>query len=265
MRFPLLTAVFLSTILTSAVIIVVPMTKMAYAKQTVSIIPGASDKTRTRSFDITFYPVKTKSKVSWVNDDNMNHRLVITAENGTEEADSGIIKPENSFPHKFNKPGLYHFTSPLYPWMYGDILVTADVSTAIVSHLKNKVDVQLTLSPFSPKVGQMTHFVISFINAKADKNQEHIDYAFAIDNLNGKTVYSTSGHSSEGVEQISYKFDNNTAGNYYIFTVTIYSILFQPVEPDEAKFTIRTTLQQTILKSSIYSAWDEKYRNKTMT
>jgi hypothetical protein len=65
MRFPLLTAVFLSTILTSAIIIVVPMTKMAYAKQTVSIIPGASDKTRTRSFDITFYPVKTKSKVSW--------------------------------------------------------------------------------------------------------------------------------------------------------------------------------------------------------
>ena len=27
----------------------------------------------------------------------------------------------------------------------------------------------------------MTHFLISFINAKADKNQEHIDYAFAID------------------------------------------------------------------------------------
>ena len=79
-------------------------------------------------------------------------------------------------------------------------------------------------------------------------------------------MYSTSGHSSEGVEEVYHKFDNNTAaGNYYIFTVTIYSILFQPVEPDEAKFTIRTTLQQTILKSSIYSAWDEKYRNKTMT
>jgi hypothetical protein len=56
-------------------------------------------------------------------------------------------------------------------------------------------------------------------------------------------VYSTSGHSSEGVEEVYYKFDNNTAaGNYYIFAVTIYSIiiLFHPVEPDEAKFTIAT-------------------------
>lgn len=55
-------------------------------------------------------------------------------------------------------------------------------------------------------------------------------------------MYSTSGHSSEGVEEVYYKFDNNTAaGNYYIFAVTIYSvILFQPVEQDEAKFTIAT-------------------------
>ena len=172
MRFPFLAVVFLSSILTCAIIIVVPMTRMAYAKQMVSIIPGASDKTRTRSFDIAFYPMKTKSKVSWVNDDNIDHRLVITAENGTKIlADSGIIKPENSFSYKFNKPGLYHFTSPLYPWIYGDILVTADVSTVIVNHLKNKVDVQLTWSPSSPKGGhQMTHFVISSINANADKN-----------------------------------------------------------------------------------------------
>ena len=27
----------------------------------------------------------------------------------------------------------------------------------------------------------MTHFVIPFISAKADKNQGHVDYAFAID------------------------------------------------------------------------------------
>ena len=56
--------------------------------------------------------------------------------------------------------------------------------------------------------------------------------------------YSTSGHSSEGVEQVSINLIIiYSAGNYYIFTHwTIYSIilLFQPVEPDEAKFTVAT-------------------------
>jgi plastocyanin len=219
---------------------------VAYAKQVISIIPGASDNSRQRFFDITFYPIKTGTKLSWLNDDNINHRLLIKQRNnGTAAqmvlvADSGKILPESSFSYKFDTPGLYHFSSPTYPWMQGDVLVTDDVSTAVVEHLKNKIDVGLTWSPSNPKVGQITHFVISFLKEKADKNQEHIDYAFAVDDANGKTLYGTgsSSHSSGGVEQVSYKFEN--AGKY-LFMVTIYGIVFQPVEPEEATFTITTT------------------------
>jgi hypothetical protein len=34
--------------------------------------------------------------------------------------------------------------------------------------------------PSKPKVGQITHFVMTFINTQTHKNQEHIDYAFAL-------------------------------------------------------------------------------------
>jgi hypothetical protein len=121
------------------------------------------------------------------------------------------------------------------------MLVTGDISTAIVTKLKNNVDVQLTWVPSKPKVGQITHFVMTFINTQTHKNQEHIDYAFAINDPNGKTLYSTgfSRHSSGGgIEFTSYKFE--AAGNFKS-TITIYGVLFQPVNPGQTNFTITTT------------------------
>jgi hypothetical protein len=55
-----------------------------------------------------------------------------------------IIKSNRSFSYKFDKPRIDHFSSPTYPWMHGDVLVTGDISTAVVIKLKNNVDVQLT-------------------------------------------------------------------------------------------------------------------------
>jgi len=72
------------------------------------------------------------------------------------------------------------------------------------------VAVQLTWDPSIPKVGQITHFKIIFIDLKTNKNQKHIDYVFSIDTPNNKTSFQQTLHSSWGVESAAYKFD--TAG-----------------------------------------------------
>jgi len=231
------TLVVVVSLLLSSMLAVIVMIPIAYAEQLISIVPGASDQTRPRFFDITFYPIKTGNELVWHNDDNTDHRLVIKSESGSQIVDSGVIRSNSSFSYKFNQAGMYHFSSPTYPWMQGDVLATDDISTARVGHLKNNVDVGLTWSPSTPRVGQITHFILTFVNAKTSKNQEHIDYGFTINGPTGKTVYSTgfSRHSSGGIEPLSYKFGN--AGKY-TDTVTIYGVLFQTVDPDQANFTM---------------------------
>ncbi len=55
---------------------------------------------------------------------------------------------------------MYHFSSPVYPWMKGTVLVYNDIASETVTNLKNKVDVQLSWFPSKPKVGEETHFAI---------------------------------------------------------------------------------------------------------
>jgi hypothetical protein len=66
----------------------------------------------------------------------------------------------------------------------------------MTTKLNNNVAIQLTWSPSKPKLGEETHFMITFINEKTNKNQEHIDYQFIIYDQNSKGL-----HSGWGVEQ----------------------------------------------------------------
>jgi hypothetical protein len=113
--------------------------------------------------------------------------------------------------------------------MHGTVLVTNNISTSVVTYnLNNSVLIQLTWSPFKPKIGEredQTHFIITFINEKSNKNQEHIDYQFVIYDQNNNRVF----------EQAAYRFIK--PGNYKA-EVTIYYILFAPVQPDVARFNI---------------------------
>jgi len=214
---------------------------MAFANQVITILSGASDTGGQVLFDTTFYSLKRNTQLAWLNNDNVGHRIIITiAENGTHIFDSGIIKPKNSFSYIFYTPGTYHFSSPDFPNKYGTIVVTDDISNFRVSHLKNNVDILVTRYPSKPKVGELTHFIITFIKANSQKNQEHIDYKFTISDSNGKMLYSTgvSRHSTSGIESVSYRFDH--LGNF-TSAVTIYAILFQPVFEDQANSTIEVT------------------------
>lgn len=218
------------------------VTNVANAEQyTITIIPGSSDKTSKTYFDVSFYPIQIGKQIRWFNADDIDHKIIITTENGTQQqehqlAESGIIKPKASFSHRFDKPGMYHFSSPVYPWMKGTVLVSNDIASETVTNLKNKVDVQLLWFPSKPKVGEETHFAINFINNNTHSNQEHVDYEFIItDNSDNKRVYRQALHSCCGAEQGSYKFIK--AGDF-TSEITIYNILFAPVEPDLARFNM---------------------------
>jgi len=119
--------------------------------------------------------------------------------------------------------------------MKGNVSVKDDISSVTLTNPTVNVAAQLTWDPSIPKVGQITHFKIIFIDLKTNKNQKHIDYVFSIDTPNNKTSYQQTLHSSWGVESAAYKFD--TAG---IFKprVTINALLFQPIEPVEDVFKI---------------------------
>jgi len=220
------------------------VTNVANAEQhTITIIPGSSDKTSKTYFDVSFYPIQIGKQIRWFNADDIDHKIFITTENGTQQqehqlAESGIIKSKASFSHRFDKPGMYHFSSPVYPWMKGTVLVSNDIASETVTNLKNKVDVQLSWFSSKPKVGEETHFAINFINNNTHSNQEHVDYEFIItDNSDNKRVYRQALHSCCGAEQGSYKFIK--AGDF-TSEITIYNILFAPVEPDLARFNMTT-------------------------
>jgi plastocyanin len=211
----------------------------AYSEDVITIIPCSSNHNNPKFFDTPSYYIQKGQQIRWHNADDINHRIVIsTSDAKALLSDSGFIKSNGSFPFKFNNIGIYHFSSPLYPWMQGNVSVTDNISSVTVTNPKNKVDVQLTWTPAVPRVGEITHFKIIFIDKNTDKNQLHIDYVFSVNNTENKTLYQQALHSSWGVEYASYKFD--TPG-IIVPKVTIEAILFQPVEPVVYNFKMSVT------------------------
>jgi hypothetical protein len=78
--------------------------------------------------------------------------------------------------------------------------------------------------------------------------QVHIDYDLTIKDSSGKQVFSASQlagqsgaaplHTAEGIVTIPYTFQG--PGDYTI-DVTVYGILFNPIKPESADFTIKVT------------------------
>ena len=70
-------------------------------------------------FNPTPLTVKTGSTVTWTNMDDEPHTVV----SDTGEFKSGGMDTNESFTHKFDKPGTYHFTCSIHPRMVGTVVV----------------------------------------------------------------------------------------------------------------------------------------------
>ena len=47
----------------------------AHSEEIITIVPGSSDSSRYRFFDITEYPISTGEEIKWYNADNIIHNI----------------------------------------------------------------------------------------------------------------------------------------------------------------------------------------------
>ena len=103
------------TILSLSVILAVGiffsiLISLAFAEEVITILPGAQDHNRPRFLDITFYPIEREKELTWFNDDDIDHRIIVNSTTGGSNstelvADSGVIKPEGSYAYTFEEEG----------------------------------------------------------------------------------------------------------------------------------------------------------------
>ena len=91
-----------------------------------------------------------------------------------------------------------------------------------------------------------TSFKVTFLQKGTDKVQPHIDYDFTITN-NGKQVFQASQlagqpgkplHTAEGAVTIPYTFQGSVD---YSINVPVYGILFNPIKPESADFSVKVS------------------------
>jgi plastocyanin len=215
--------------------------QFAQSEEIITIVPGSSDSSRYRFFDITEYPINPGEEIKWYNADNILHNIKVMYNDGrTILSESDNIKPKGYFNYEFKEEGEYLFQSAKYPWMKGKIIVTDDINT-IKESFENDIDLYLSWTPSAIKSGDKALFKIIFIDKKSNKNQEHIDYSFTIkESTADKVLYKNSlTHSGWGIEPASYKFYLTTGK--FVGEFGILGILFQPINPEYIEFEIEST------------------------
>jgi hypothetical protein len=105
----------------------------------------------------------------------------------------------------------------------------------------------ILLQPSPQPIGHTapTSFKVSFLQKGTNTIQPHIDYDLIIKRSNGKQVFQASQlagqpgkplHTAEGSVTIPYTFQN--PGDYSV-NIPVYGILFNPINPESADFTIK--------------------------
>jgi hypothetical protein len=106
----------------------------------------------------------------------------------------------------------------------------------------SKLDVTL-----DPQLGQdgQANLKVSFLMTGTKNVQQHIDYNVVVKDSSGKEVFDAAKmtnqqvlHTAEGTVTIPFKFPQ---GGSYKVTVGIFGILFNPITPETADFSVNVT------------------------
>ncbi len=107
----------------------------AYAEEgkvkTVTIVLGSSNKDSGVFYHPASLKVETGTTVRWTNEDRDPH----TVTDGTPDSqwgkifDSGLMKENFIFEHKFTEPGTYPYLCAMHPWMFGKVIVEEPVQS----------------------------------------------------------------------------------------------------------------------------------------
>ncbi len=98
------------------------------------------------------------------------------------------------------------------------------------------LNVGFETDPVTPNPGDQTELKISFLNKNDNTIQPHIDYRVSVTQGDNKVFGIPVSHVAEqGAVSIPIQFQS--AGTYQV-TVEVQGILFQPIPPETATFTI---------------------------
>jgi hypothetical protein len=109
------------------------------------------------------------------------------------------------------------------------------------------LEVILQPSPQPVRHTGQSSLKVEFMTKGSGTIQPHIDYDLIIKDSNGKQVFSASQlagqsgkplHTAEGIVTIPYTFQS--PGDYLV-SVPVYGVLFNPIRPESADFTIKVT------------------------
>ena len=97
------------------------------------------------------------------------------------------------------------------------------------------INVGLSTDPVNPNPGAQTQLKISFINKQTNAIQQNIDYRVTVTKGQNQVFGIPITHTAEGAVSIPYQFQDT--GDYQV-TVSVEGILFQPIPPETAEFSV---------------------------
>lgn len=197
----------------------VPLAFADHAKASVSIPKGASAP-GCEATNECYVPhevtVDVGGEVTWSNDDTAAHTVTSGTPEGGPDAvfDSSLFMAGNTFSHKFDKAGTFHYFCMVHPWMVGSVIVqeagaeehkdegTHDEGMAHegmteVKGMSQDGSVQVELKTSTPTKGEKMTIDIEFTD-KNGKYIEHINHDITA-TQNGKSVLNDMGaHHHDG-------------------------------------------------------------------
>jgi len=119
--------------------------------------------------------------------------------------------------------------------MIGVITAPAYADPVVKLTSGGTINVSLSTDPASPNPGDQTQLKISFINKQSGVVQPHIDYKVSVMEGTNQVAGIPITHTAEGSVSIPVQFQD--AATYQII-VEVDGILFQPIPPETAAFSI---------------------------
>jgi len=108
----------------------------------------------------------------------------------------------------------------------------------------NSVNIDLQIQPFPISKNVDSQFMITFLQPSSQTVQVHVDYDFAITNIDSEVFRASTKtgqpllHTAEGIVKIPYKFDQ---GGEYSLHVSVMGINFIPIKTEQALFGLKVS------------------------
>ncbi|HJU13132.1 MAG TPA: hypothetical protein VJ792_01570 [Candidatus Nitrosotalea sp.] len=139
------------------------------------------------------------------------------------------------------------------------VMVPAFADQVVQPTSGGTIDVGFATDPANPTPGGQTNLDISFINKSTHQPQQHIDYKISVMEGGNQICGTSVLHTAEGTITFPCQFPD--AAKYQV-VVEVDGILFQPIPPETATFTVNlgggATSSTNSTQTAVIPSWIKK-------